>query len=359
MTKAQDYLAQTEAPVLDKIKRFAATDNTFIGVVGFPFSDSAQTAIPVLASAHIPMISPSASSNALSNLSSYFFRIAPPDIEQGKDAARFASQVLNARRVAVFNDSNNPYSKSLAESFTNSFNSLSSDHVAISEPFTLGSPDTLDAPVHDVLSQDTIDMIFIAGYADDLNSLKDKLGSNVNSIPLMGGDASYEFGGYTTKGNYSNIYFTSFTYPDTWSIVCPKGSSCVSLTPAVADAQKYSAIFDPKQLHLGHYGYARQGPHVLLSYDAAWALLQAANNVLANGESLSLDAVRNALQSVSFQGATGQIVFNGSDPVNKTVVMLCIDSHYHTQLIGTYGQFAPGAKNLVLGIGTIRYQRCA
>jgi ABC-type branched-subunit amino acid transport system substrate-binding protein len=356
--KSQDYLAQTESPVLDKIKRLVATDDTVIGVVGFPFSIAAQTAIPVLSAEHIPMISPSASSNVLSNLSPYFFRIAPPDAEQGKDAAQFASQVLDARQVAVFSDSSNPYSKSLAESFANNFSSLGSEHAVISEPFTLGSPDTLDASVNNVLSRNNIDMIFMAGYADDLNSLKDKLGPSAYRISLMGGDASYEFGGYT-EGNYNNIYFTSFMYPDTWNILCPPRSSCASLAPAVTVAQNYSAIFDPKKIHVGQYGYARPGPHVLLSYDATLALLKAADNVLANGESLSLDVIRNALQNVSFQGATGQIAFSGSDPINKTVLMLCVDQKHHTQLVQNYGQFAQGAKKFAPDINEIRYQLCA
>ncbi|MGI9058481.1 MAG: branched-chain amino acid ABC transporter substrate-binding protein [Ktedonobacteraceae bacterium] len=360
MTKAQDYLAQTEAPVLDKIIRLANTDNTFVGVAGFPFSATAIIARPILAAAHIPIISPSASSTALTN-QPYFFRVIPSDAGQGKDAAQFASQTLNARRVAVFSDGANSYSKSLADSFTSSFTALGTgtDHTVIPESFHLSNADSLDAPLNNMLSQNPgVDMIFLAGYADDLDNMKPKLKESAPSLPIMGGDAFYEFGGYST-GDYSNFYFTAFTYPDIWRVLCLNNTNCSSPAPTATDATQYSQIFDPKGIHRSEYGYDRPGPHVWQSYDATSALLQAVESVQASGQSLTLDIVANALSNVSFQGTTGEISFNGSDPVNKTVVMLCIDSHYHTQLIGTYGQFAPGAKNLVLGIGTIRYQRCA
>ena len=361
--KSQEYLNQTENVALQKIIRLADTDNTFVGVVGFPFSATAIMARPILAAAHIPIISPSASSTALTN-QPYFFRVIPSDAGQGKDAAQFASQTLNARRVAVFtgNDSGsgtpNSYSKSLADSFTSSFTALGSDHVVIPESFTLSNADSLDAPLNNMLSQNPpVDMIFLAGYADDLNNLKPKLKQSSLSLPIMGGDAFYEFGGYST-GDYSNFYFTAFTYPDLWRVLCPNNTNCSSPAPTATDATQYSQIFDPKGIHRGEYGYDRPGPHVWQSYDATSALLQAVEAVQGSGQSLSLNAVVNALPNISFQGTTGEISFNGSDPVNKTVVMLCIDSHYHTQLIGSYGQFASGAKNLVLGIGTIRYQRC-
>src|SRR6266516_3771209 len=151
--KDQNYLSQTEPSVLQKIERLAMTDDTFIGVVGFPFSASAQTAIPELAAHHIPIISPSASSRNLTNLSPYFFRVVPSDIEQGQYAAQFASQVLNAHHVAVLSDDNNTYSQSLGDSFTASFRNLGQDYTFIHKHFTFIAPDSLDKSCHEVLLQ--------------------------------------------------------------------------------------------------------------------------------------------------------------------------------------------------------------
>lgn len=356
--KAQNYLNQTEDVVLQKLVRLANTDNTFIGVVGFPFSATAKAAIPALSAAHIPIISPSASSTALTNLSPYFFRVVPSDAEQGLHAAQFAAQIFNARHVAVFSDSSNPYSKSLGDSFKNSFSELGSGYVVIPESFQLSNADSLDAPLTDMLSHNSsVDMIFLAGYGDDLGNLKTKLKANATSFPIMGGDAFYEFGGYP-PGDYSNFYFTAFTYPDIWNILCPNHTNCTSPAPTATDAKQYRQTFDPKGIH-HEYGYDRPGPHVWQSYDATSALLQAAETVQTSGQIFSLQAVRDALQNVSFQGTTGEISFSGSDPVSKTVVMLCIDSNYHTKLVRVYGQFVRGATNYEPSIDEVRNNLCA
>jgi ABC-type branched-subunit amino acid transport system substrate-binding protein len=358
--KSSDYLNAAENVALQKIIRLAYTDDTFVGVIGFPFSFAAKIAIPILSASHIPIISPSASSTDLTNKPD-FFRVIPSDADQGRNAAQFASQMFNAHRVAVLNDSTNPYSKSLANSFTSSFTGLGSDYVVVPESFHLSNADSLDAVLNNLLSQSPpVDMIYLAGYSDDLNNLKIKLKDNNVSFPIMGGDAFYEFGGYTS-GDYSDFYFTAFTFPDLWNILCANEAKCASPSPDVTDATQYSRIFDPKGIHRGNYGYDRPGPHVWQSYDAASTLMKAVDDVQGSGQSLSLSAIDNELPNVSFQGVTGLISFaNGSsDPVNKTVVMLCIDSHYHTHVVRVYGQFAPGTQRYAPDINTIRHNICA
>lgn len=355
--KAQDYLNKTEDSVIQKIVRLARTDDTFIGVVGFPFSSSAALAIPALTAEHVPIISPSASSKSLSDISPYFFRVIPSDAEQGKYAAQFASTVLNVHRVAVLSDNTSSYSQSLGESFTTSFNNLGSSYTVIPEQFTLHTAASLNAPLKNILAQNPpVDMIFLAGYADDLNNLKSQLGPNASSLPIMGGDAFYELGSYTAR-NYSNFYFTAFNYPDTWNLLCPPSSACATLTPSVV--KNYSSTFDPKGLYPGQYSYARTGPHVSQSYDAMFAMLAAVDSVISNGQTITREAIRDAIQQISFQGATGEISFHGSDPVNKTVVLLCVDSNSHTQLVRVYGKFAQGARNYQIPLSYIRNGLCA
>jgi len=202
-------------------------------------------------------------------------------------------------------------------------------------------------------------MIFIAGYGDDVNNLKTKLEQNGNSFPIMGGDAAYELGGYNSPGNYRNFYFTAFTYPDTWGILCPSGTACAYQVPSAADEKVYSNLFDSKNQHPGEYNYARMGPHVLLTYDATTAMILAAESIVSNGGKITLDAVRDAIQITSFQGASGRISFSESDPVDKAVYVLCVDNHAHTQLVQVYGRFAQGARNFRLDTSYIKYSLCA
>jgi ABC-type branched-subunit amino acid transport system substrate-binding protein len=58
--------------------------------MGWPFSAYAISTINVLKDAHIPMVSQTASSDALTGVSAYFFRVAPSNKSQGIAGARYA-----------------------------------------------------------------------------------------------------------------------------------------------------------------------------------------------------------------------------------------------------------------------------
>ncbi len=188
--KDETYLQTTEEPVLQQIVRLAQTDPTFVGVVGFPFSFSAQKAIPVLRDQHIPMISPSASSKDLSNRSPYFFRVVPSDVQQGKYAADFVSHILGKRHIAVLSDAADPYSGSLGDSFASSFSQLSKKNTVIAKNFSLGDANSLGSALNSILSQSqTPELLYFTGYANNLNTLKNLLAQHHSTIPVMGGDA--------------------------------------------------------------------------------------------------------------------------------------------------------------------------
>ena len=112
-----DYVTE----VAQQIVQAAQQDATIIGVMGWPCSAYAQNAIPVLAAAHIPMVSSTASADSLSGISPYFFRVAPPNKSQAIAGAKYAEQQLHASHVALFVDPKNPYSSSLADDFKQQF----------------------------------------------------------------------------------------------------------------------------------------------------------------------------------------------------------------------------------------------
>src|SRR5207248_8488151 len=99
----------------------AKSDNTIVGVSGWPYSSRAVNAVPVLTSAQIPSVSSTASSDDLTSTSQYFFRVAPSDTTQAGAGAKYAVQKLQAKNVVVFEDTNDSYSRSLAEGFKKQF----------------------------------------------------------------------------------------------------------------------------------------------------------------------------------------------------------------------------------------------
>src|SRR5260370_36458355 len=110
--------------------------------MGWPFSSSSLSAIKALSSAHIPLVSQTASSDLLTNASPYFFRVAPSNQQQGIQDAQYAINRLHAKNVALFEDQQDPYSQSLAQDFLQEFRK-DGGQLAVEENYTVGQPGTL------------------------------------------------------------------------------------------------------------------------------------------------------------------------------------------------------------------------
>ncbi|HYT34113.1 MAG TPA: protein kinase, partial [Ktedonobacteraceae bacterium] len=308
--------------VAQQIVQVAQSDATFVGVMGWPFSSRAIEAVQVLGAAHIPMVSQTASSDQLTRISPYFFRVAPSNKSQAISGAKYAEQTLHARSVALFVDISDPYSQSLAQDFAQQFQA-DGNRIVATEHYTVKKGATIASSVQDALSKKP-DFIYFSGYADDVSSLLISLPAG--NMPVMGGDALYELGGYpnSARAGFSRLRFTTFAYPDEWGVL---GLSARQPT----FFSEYPAAFNPGGQHpKGVYGFTRADNDVILSYDAMVALLLGCNNALNSGKNtINSDELLQGLRSISgangFQGVSGQIAF-GSDgnPVNKAVVILYV-----------------------------------
>jgi ABC-type branched-subunit amino acid transport system substrate-binding protein len=316
-----------------------------VGVVGWPFSSRALAAIDVLTRAHIPMLSQTASSDSLSGRSPYFFRVAPANKVQGISGARYAEQVLHAKNVVLFVDNSDPYSQSLAQDFETTFQA-DGNHIIATEHYTVGQGGhaALPALLQDAVSKNP-DLIYFSGYATDVSTLLTDLptsGANAN-IPIMGGDALYELGGYpsSARAGFSHLRFTAFAYPDEWDVLHLSAQKPRFFTD-------YAATYNPSGQHPGgQYGYTRADNDVILSYDATTALLNGSNIALKAKSSITGDDLRQGLLklngSQAFQGVSGQISFDAhGEPVNKAIVVLTIDPQGHIKMDSVEGCFLLG-----------------
>ena len=100
-------------------------DPAVLAVVGHLSSDASRAAAEVYGSGPSPLvtISPSASSPDLSGLNPYFFRVCPSASAHGPRLARFAREVLGARRAAIIY-TNNDYGRGLRRAFAAEFTRL-------------------------------------------------------------------------------------------------------------------------------------------------------------------------------------------------------------------------------------------
>jgi ABC-type branched-subunit amino acid transport system substrate-binding protein len=316
--------------VAQQIVQLAHADPTFVGVMGWPFSSYTIAAINILAPAHIPLISQTASSDALTNASPYFFRVVPSNKQQGIQGAGYAIKTLHTKNVALFYDPQDPYSQNLAQDFRQEFQK-DGGQVAAEEQYTVGKPETLASQLQAALKKNP-DLIYFSGYAGDVSTLlANPLPAN---LPVLGGDALYELGGYSSTAratSFSHLRFTAFAYPDEWDIL---GYS--SQRPAFFS--EYPEDFDPNGQHAqGIYGFTRADNDVTLSYDAVVALLSGCNIALSGGQSVTPERLQQALRKLNgnntVQGVSGQIAF-GPDgtPINKAIVLLSVNAQGYIQM---------------------------
>ena len=338
--------------VAQQIVQLAHADPTFVGVMGWPYSSRALAAIDILAKAHIPMVSQTASSDTLTGISQYFFRVAPPNKEQAVIGAKYAEQVLHASKIALFYDPTDAYSQSLANAFRTQF-TADGNQIVATETYTVGKPVNFPQLLSDAESKNP-DLIYFSGYASDASVLLTNLPTSgpFASLRVMGGDALYELGGYQSSAHISagRMRFTSFAYPDEWQILCAQGQTFACSSPKFfAD---YIAYYDPNNQHTSGgsnpYGFRRADGDTILSYDAMLVMLTASNNALTGTKTTMtsadlLQALTKIQGAQAIQGVSGQISFDSKgNPVNKAIVVLKVVRGGFFQMDSVQGCFQVG-----------------
>ncbi|HVB25322.1 MAG TPA: ABC transporter substrate-binding protein [Ktedonobacteraceae bacterium] len=325
--------------VAQQIVQAAQADKTIVGVMGWPYSSHMLDAIGTLATAHIPMVSQSASSDALTGKSPYFFRVAPSNQGQAIAGAGYVEKTLHAKTAALFIDPSNSYTASLGNDFKQKFLADGNTIVA-TENYTVGQTSTFNTLLQDALSHNP-SVIYFAGYASDVGTLLTDL--PVNGPPIMGGDALYELSGYpsSARANFNKLHFTSFAYPDEWRIAG---------IPEPAFFTDYAQDFDPNHTHVTNpYHYSRPDSDAMLSYDAMLALLNASGITLTGTKTtLTPVALQLALTKITganaIQGVSGQIAFGpNGDPVNKAFVIIQVTLDNALQAVSIQGCYTKGA----------------
>ena len=322
-----------------------------VGVLGLSRSTSGTiAAIHILSNANILMISSAASSDALTAISPYFFRVVPPDSQQGIVAADYvaSSPIKNAM---VFYADDNSYSVTLATGFGNELQKMGKMVLYKTYERTTNADKQQEydqiaqewrSVLHQAKNPDP-DFIFCACYSDDLNALLNTLRnpqSRLSTLPVMAGDAAYDPGGYTS-GNYHDLTLTAFSYPDEWGRM-DVSKTCINNTSS--DAQNFSCNFandfDPNRKNIGGYDYTRASADAITAYDAARVLLLAYGAVYQqiNNDIPSMDTIQQALlgnyDCTEFQGISGRIAFGrDGNPINKAVVLLSVDASGKTHIL--------------------------
>lgn len=309
-----------------------------VGVVGWPKSKESLNAYSALTSAHIPMITQTASSVALDGVSPYFFRVNPTDAAQGKAQGQLAFKTLNARTVLVLRDRNDSYSQSLADAFTTSFTSLGGKVFDDADDYFSEGTTTVEEyrqrAVADAISR-RVDLIFLPGFDVDGIRLAHALGEAARAfgntpylqhLKILGGD------GLDTTQLLGNGVSADATIAQNF----PQDMQRLVFTSFASTAEGGPRVQSFMSNWTRLYGVAsasNPNPPVPIStammvYDACGVFTYTMGMVHG---SLTGQSLRDTLASLGsrgikpYQGVSGQISFaNSGDPINKALVLLAV-----------------------------------
>ncbi len=260
---------------------------------------------------HLPMISPSASSDELQGMSN-FFRVCPPNKEEAQLAANFLLNSQHKKRIAVLYDATTSYANNLKDDFAQD---IPHNMVGSPEPFKGGKLDTVQNALTNALAR-MPDAIFFSGQASDLFALLNDISSTPTAnLLIVGGDAVASTSVYTSlPPNMGHVYFMAFGSPNQWDDTNTK-------PPLFGDYQaNFGTVTDP-------YGLPSIDAAVMLSYDATLALIHGSQLALSIHNTINALYLTEALRQITaanpIQGVTGRIAFssNGNPEKNKIILV--------------------------------------
>ena len=180
-----------------------------IALVGEVASGNTLAAAPKAQTAKVPMISPSSTNPAVTQVGDYIFRVCFIDPFQGEVMAKFAANTLKAKKAAIMLDFNSPYSRGLTEFFESSFTKLGGQ-VLTKQSYTQGDRD-YKGQLTSIRSLNP-DVIYVPGYYGEVGVIAKQAKQLGINQPLLGGDGwdapqLWELGGDALNGDFiSNHY---------------------------------------------------------------------------------------------------------------------------------------------------------
>lgn len=274
------------------------TQDKVRAVIGEVASSRSIAMAPIAQQNQIPMISPSSTNPKVTELGDYIFRVCFIDPFQGWVMARFATNDLKVKRVAVLRDAKNDYSVGLADVFVESFKKMGGTIVE-DKSYSAGDID-FKSQLTAIASQKP-EAIYIPGYYTDVGLIARQARELQLNVPLMGGDGwdspkLKEIGGKFVNNSYFSNHYSS--------------------EDQAPHVQKFINDYK-KAYHETPDGLAAMG------FDAARVLIDS----LLRATDDSTPALRKAIASTkNFQGVTGQISIDEKRNATKSAVVLKIDN---------------------------------
>ena len=264
-----------------------------VAILGPVMSKVALAGAPICQAAQIPMMGATCTNPRVTLTGDYIYRACFIDPFQGTLGAKFAFEVLNAKKAACLFDIGNDYTKGLSEFFRTKFTALGGQIVAY-EGHSTGTTDF--TPQLTTILAGAPDVLYVSDYYNDTALIARQVRELGFNGPLIGGDGwdspkLVEVGGPAVEG----CFFTNHYSQDDTS----------TITQAFIRRYRAKHNADPDALSA-------------LGYDAANLMLDA----IQRAGSTDGPAIKAALARTNLKVVTGQVIF-GSDrnPVKSGVII--------------------------------------
>lgn len=268
-----------------------------VAILGEVASGRSKAAAPTAQNSKIPMVSPSSTNPEVTQVGNFIFRTCFIDPFQGYVMAKFATQNLKLKKVAILRDVKSDYSVGLGDVFKAKFAEMGGTIVADL------SYQSLDVDFKAQLTQiksKAPDGIFIPGYYTEVGLIARQARELGITAPLMGGDGwdspkLTEIGQKAIEGGYFSNHYSN-----------------ESKDPLAVDFLKR---FQEK------YGTSADGLSAA-GYDAAKILLAA----MASAPEMKPELIRDELAKIKdFAGVTGKISMDANRNAVKSAVVVQVN----------------------------------
>ncbi|HEX6853430.1 MAG TPA: ABC transporter substrate-binding protein [Candidatus Polarisedimenticolaceae bacterium] len=270
------------------------TDDKVVAVLGEVASSLSIAGGRVAQQFGVPMITPSSTNPAVTQIGDKVFRVCFLDSFQGRAAAQFARDHLKVSRAAILYDQGQAYSKGLKDFFKEAF--VARGGTITTEQAYGGGDQDFSAQLTTIRAT-APEVIYVPGYYTDAGNIALQVRKLGLKAPLLGGDGwdstqLVAIGGEAIEGSYfTNHYSHQDQRPEVDNFV-----------------QRYRAKF----------GQVPDGL-AALGYDAARLLFDA----MARGKSLSGADLAAAIAATrDFPGVTGRITIDPNRDAQKSAVVV-------------------------------------
>lgn len=266
-----------------------------LAIIGAGASGNSLAAAPSAQSAKVPLIAPSSTNPAVTQVGDYIFRSCFIDAFQGEVMARFAVNTLKAKKAAILLDYNSPYSRGLTEFFELSFAKLDGQ-IVVKQSYSQGDAD-FRGQLSAIKSADP-DVIYVPGYYGDVALIAKQARQLGITKPLLGADGwdapeLWDLGGDTLNGCYISNHY--------------------SVDDPSETIQNFVRSYRLR------YGNLTPDAHAALGYDTMKFLAEAMRRAGTTDRTKLRDALA---ETKNFVGVTGVISMDASRNAVKPAVIL-------------------------------------